>query len=106
MCRARLPRGPEAVTPSGSFCSSVKWAGSLDLGLVYWLTTLGKVADLESPCGTTGLEEEVEEVPFCNNAKVWEIEVALIRVGGETEVDDSPEGVVAKAVTMVVGRSA
>lgn len=83
----------------------MKWAGSLDLRLVHWLTTLRKVADLESPCGTTGLEEEAETVAFCNNAKVWELEVALIRVGGETEVDSNPEGVVGKAVTMV-GRSA
>lgn len=48
-----------------------------------WLTTLGKVADLESPCGTTGLEEEVETGPFCN-ADVWGLEVALIGVGGKT----------------------
>lgn len=89
-----------------SVCSSVKWAGSLDLGLVYWLTTLRKVADLEPPRGTTGLEEEAETVPFCNNAKVWELQVALIRVDGETEVDGSPEGMVGKAVPMVIGWSA
>lgn len=59
-----------------------------------------------SPCGTIGIEEEVETVPFCNNAKIWELEVALIRVGGEAEVDGSPEGVVGEAVTMVTGQSA
>lgn len=32
--------------------------------------------------------------------------MALIRVGGEAEVDGSPEGVVGEAVTMVTGQSA
>lgn len=34
----------------------------------------------------------------------WGLEVALIGVGGKTDIDGGPEGVVGEAVTMEVGQ--